>query len=201
MGDRVARGEAEQALGPLYEGPHVTSRGSEWCSSKTRLRERLLWWQAVQERDKMAGRQEATECQRGDGEVRAGPEAGEVLGGSRSLADTTCVWAEFTSKRGKRRSFGVRKGPCLRIHVTSKGTCPSWEQSECQPWRPRSGSRLAVRCPPESERVAPCPAPGGCSACVVQVGSFRESVAVFTLRFWRLESYRSELTVMGSVWC
>lgn len=200
MGDRVARGEAEQALGPLYEGPHVTSRGSEWYSSKTRLRERLLWWQAVQERDKMAGRQEATECQRGDGEVRAGPEAGEVLGGSRSLADTTCVWAEFTSKREEAKFWG-QEGTVSENPRDLQRDCPSWEQSECQPWRPRSGSRLAVRCPPESERVAPCPAPGGCSACVVQVGSFRESVAMFTLRFWRLESYRSELTVMGSVWC
>lgn len=144
MGDRVARGEAEQALGPLYEGPHVTSRGSEWCSSKTHLRERLLWWQAVQERDKMAGRQEATECQRGDGEVRAGPEAGEVLGGSRSLADTTCVWAEFTSKRGKRRSFGVRKGPCLRIHVTSKGTALLGSRANASPGG--RGPDLVWRC-------------------------------------------------------
>lgn len=51
MGDGGARGEAEQALGPLHKGPYVTSRASEGHSSKNRLRERLLWRQAVQEEE------------------------------------------------------------------------------------------------------------------------------------------------------
>lgn len=102
--ERMAR-----QLGPVHEGPPMTSRALKGCNSKTCLRERLL--AALQEEE--TGDSRSVRRQHG------GPVMGEVPGGRRSLE---CGRDEFV--RGRKPSFRGRKGSLSEHHTVLQRNHP-----------------------------------------------------------------------------